>query len=99
MTTRKTQAATGGLAVWAYSLATTTNPPITKPLTANWTRAKIMRLSPETIIEITGRKQRTALAHTDQATTRGYLLWRETPVYEVVMRMPNGISANKMGNK
>lgn len=56
-------------------------------------------MSAETIIEITVRKQRTALAHTDQATTRGYLLWRETPVYEVVMRMPNGISANKIGNK
>ena len=48
---------------------------------------------------ITGRKQRTELAHTDQATTRGDLRWRETPVYEVVMRLPNGISANKMGNK
>ena len=58
---------------------------------ANWTRAKIMRLSSEIIIEITGRKQRTALAHTDQATTRGYLRGRETPVYEVVMRLPNGI--------
>jgi len=53
-----------------------------------------MRLSPETLRTITGRKQRT-----DQATTRGYLRGRETPISEVVMRLPNGISANKMGNK
>jgi hypothetical protein len=50
-----------------------------------------MRLSHETIRTITGRMQRTALAHTDQATTRGDLRWRETPVYEVVMRLPNAI--------
>ncbi len=50
-----------------------------------------MHLSPETLRTITGRKQRTALAHTDQATTRGYLRGRETPVSEVVMRLPNGI--------
>ena len=55
------------------------------------TCAKIMRLSSEIIRTITGRKQRTELAHTDQATTRGYLRWRETPVSEVVMRLPNGI--------
>ena len=35
---------------------------------------------------ITGRKQRM-----DQATTRGYLRGRETPVSEVVMRLPDGI--------
>ena len=40
---------------------------------------------------ITGRKQRTALDHTDQATTRGYLRGRDAPVSEVVMRLPNGI--------
>ncbi len=40
---------------------------------------------------ITGRKQRTAQAHTDQATTRGYLRGRDAPVSEVVMRLPNGI--------
>ncbi|MBK7786955.1 MAG: hypothetical protein IPJ57_20975 [Gemmatimonadetes bacterium] len=45
-----------------------------------------MRLSSETIIEITGRKQRM-----DQATTRGYLRGRETPVSGVVMRLPDGI--------
>ena len=28
---------------------------------------------------------------TVQATTRGYLRGRETPVSEVVMRLPNGI--------
>jgi len=50
-----------------------------------------MRLSPETLRTITGRKQRTELAHTDQATTRWHLRWLETPVYEVVMRLPNGI--------
>jgi len=33
----------------------------------------------------------TAQAHTDQATTRGYLRGRETPVSEVVMRLPNCI--------
>jgi hypothetical protein len=32
-----------------------------------------------------------AMAHTDQATTRGDLRGRETPVSEVVMRLPNGI--------
>ena len=36
---------------------------------------------------------------TVQAATRGYLRGRETPVSEVVMRLPDGISANKMGNK
>jgi len=53
-----------------------------------------MHLSHETIRTITGRMQRM-----DKATTRGYLRWRETPVSEVVMRLPNGISTNKMGNK
>jgi hypothetical protein len=45
-----------------------------------------MRLSHETIRTITGRMQRM-----DKATTLGYLRGRETPVSEVVMRLPNGI--------
>lgn len=32
-----------------------------------------------------------AMAHTDQATTLGYIRGRETPISEVVMRLPNGI--------
>ncbi|MER2518588.1 MAG: tyrosine-type recombinase/integrase [Candidatus Accumulibacter phosphatis] len=39
----------------------------------------------------TDEQIKVALAHTDQATTRGYLRGRETPVSEVVMRLPDGI--------
>jgi hypothetical protein len=45
-----------------------------------------MRLIPETILTITGRKQRM-----DKATTREHLRGRETPVSEVVMRLQDGI--------
>lgn len=39
----------------------------------------------------TEQQLQTALAHTDAGTTRKYIRTRETPVSEVVMRLPSGI--------